>query len=325
MERGMSGASVRGGRRCSLKSEYFCRISSRVFPAIGFLPVIISYAVTPKEKMSARSSTGWRAICSGARYNGVPDSFGSRLGFAPWDREVEIDQLRIIRLGHQDVFRLEVEVEKAALVDVGQGGGHAGQHLELIQAQVWVVAQDGFLQVRSFDVFNDRVAQAVELPAPVVPHDIRVVEMFHDLASPLELPEAAPMKAVLGKQHPQDEPLALPIRHQINGRHSTVVDLIKHREICKCRANHPAATVTNPAPLCKRKPHRRLASHGFADPGRQRPLRARGRRRSMPLVRSEVAFWSVSHQIQPGIDVDLFDHMRADQWIQRIVFHLLEV
>ena len=267
MEWGMSGTSVRGGRRCSLKSEYFCRISSRVFPAIGFLPVIISYAVTPKEKMSARSSTGWRAICSGARYNGVPDSFGSRLGLrGPRDREVEIDQLRIIRLGHQDVFRLEVEMEKPALVDVGQGGGHAGQHLELISAQVWVVAQDGFLQVRAFHVFNDRVAQAVELPAPEISHDIWVVEMFHDLAAPFELPEAAPMKAVLGKQHAEDEPLTLSIRHQENGRHSTVVDLIQHGEIRKSRANHLAATVTNPAPLCKRKP--RLRSFRRADSSR---------------------------------------------------------
>lgn len=29
--------------------------------------------------------------------------------------------------------------------------------------------------------------------------------------------------------------------------------------------------------------------------------------------------------IQPGTEVDLFDHMRANQWIQRIVSHLLEV
>src|SRR6266404_5048776 len=55
---GMSGTNVRGGRRWLSKSTYFCSISSCVLPAIGFLPVIISYAVIPNEKMSARSSTG---------------------------------------------------------------------------------------------------------------------------------------------------------------------------------------------------------------------------------------------------------------------------
>jgi hypothetical protein len=60
-------------------------------------------------------------------------------------------------------------------------------------------------------------------------------------------------------------------------------------------------------------------------------VKASARARGLPATTETTVWrpgvvWEPSGaRIQSGIDVDSFDHMGADQWIQRIIFHLLEV
>jgi hypothetical protein len=127
----------------------------------------------------------------------------------------------------------------------------------LIGAEVRVVAQNRFLQVRAVDPFEDRIPQAVEMSMLVVMHDVRVVEVLHDLAAPFELALAAPREPKLGQQHPQNQALIELVCDQINVCHPTAVDLFEDGEVGESRANHcVGTTVTNHAVVCKRHPRR---------------------------------------------------------------------
>jgi len=156
-------------------------------------------------------------------------------------------------------------VKKAAFVNMRKPGRHAGQHLELVGAEIGIVAQNRFFEVRAVDAFDYRVPQTVEVSVPIVMHNIWMVELLHDFAAPFELAFAAPVEAKLGQQHPQDQALIKLVRDQVNVCHPTAVDLFEDGEVGESRANHCVdATVTNRALVCKRNPRK---GTGYTFPG----------------------------------------------------------
>ena len=120
--------------------------------------------------------------------------------------------------------------------------------------QIGVIAQDGFLQIRAVDVFEDCVPETAKCSAPAEVDDVGVIELFHDFAAPVELPGPAPVEAKLGQQHAEDELFPLLVRDQINVGHPALIDFLEDVEVRERCSDHVGATVANRPALCKRNP-----------------------------------------------------------------------
>jgi len=67
---------------------------------------------------------------------------------------------------------LKSEVEKAAFVDVGEAGGHAGEKFSSGSWRPVVAAQDAFFEVGAVDVFEDHVPVAAEFSSIEAADDV---------------------------------------------------------------------------------------------------------------------------------------------------------
>jgi len=120
----------------------------------------------------------------GGEVSGGAGEFGDALGLGgALDGEVEVANLGVGRARDEDVFGFEIEVEKAAFVDVGEAGGHAGEKFQAVLGDQWVAAQDAFFEVGAVDVFEDHVPVAAEFSSIEAADDVGVIEFAFDLAA----------------------------------------------------------------------------------------------------------------------------------------------
>ncbi len=162
--------------------------------------------------MSLRASTACPVICSGDMYCGVPTIIPAivmaRRFVAVGDAEIEQAE-RAGVLGDEQVGRLDVAMDDAAGVRVGQAGAQLGQPVDLAGQGHLLAAADHLRHRPAGDELHRQVRVALVLADRVDADDVGVM----DLGGEPCLAQEAPAGLVVG--HLQDLDGDRPVEHRV--------------------------------------------------------------------------------------------------------------
>ena len=140
-------------------------------------------------------------------------------------REVEVHQADIAGAGHQNVLRLEVEVDEALLVHVFQRQRHIDQNVADELAEDRVVPGDEVLEIRAGHTLEQSEVHSINLPVRIKADDERMpVNLLQDLTTTKELLASHLVHEAIAQQSPQRIRLAILVRRRPNLRRATTVD-----------------------------------------------------------------------------------------------------